>query len=234
MKAVQVRDYGGSDMLALADMDIPQPGDGEALVNISRAGINFIDVYMRSGVFKNSTTYPNVPPFTPGMEAAGVIEATGPGVEDIKPGDRVAYCLSMGGYAEYACVPAWKLFKVPDGVPLDVAAALQLQGMTAHYLTHSLYPLKDVDSCLIHAGAGGMGQLAIQLAKMRGARPAGPGRGRIGVFHPPAPGRLYPDATSPARVLARPVPSLWRRPPHRHPRPQHSTLAKAGLIVYIL
>ncbi|HJO75286.1 MAG TPA: quinone oxidoreductase [Rhodospirillales bacterium] len=174
MKAVQVRGYGGSDMLALADVAVPDIGDGEALVKISHAGVNFIDVYMRSGVFKNSTTYPNVPPFTPGMEAAGVVEDVGASVdssvEDIKPGDRVAYCLSLGGYAEYASIPAWKLVKVPDAVPLDVAAALQLQGMTAHYLTHSLYPLKDGDSCLIHAGAGGMGQLAIQLAKMRGAK----------------------------------------------------------------
>ncbi len=169
MKAVQVRDYGGSEMLALADVAVPDLGEGEALVRISVAGINFIDVYMRTGVFRKSTTYPNVPPFTPGMEAAGVIEAVGPGVEDIRPGDRVAYCLSLGGYAEYAAVPVWKLVKVPDGVPLDIAAALQLQGMTAHYLTRSLYPLKEGDSCLIHAGAGGMGQLAIQLAKMQGA-----------------------------------------------------------------
>ena len=169
MKAFQVQGYGGSDMLAQADVPVPEVGDGEALVKISRAGINFIDVYMRSGIFKNSTTYPNVPPFTPGMEAAGVVEAVGPGVKNVGPGDRVAYCLSLGGYAEYACVSAWKLVTVPDAVPLEVAAALQLQGMTAHYLTHSLYPLKEGDSCLIHAGAGGMGQLAIQLAKMRGA-----------------------------------------------------------------
>lgn len=169
MKAVQVRDYGGSDMLTLDDIAIPNLSEGEALVRIACAGINFIDIYMRSGVFKNSTTYPNTPPFTPGMEAAGVVEAVGAGVENIKPGDRVAYCLSLGGYAEYAAVPAWKLVKVPDDIPLDIAAALQLQGMTAHYLTHSLYPLKKGDSCLIHAGAGGMGQLAIQLAKMRGA-----------------------------------------------------------------
>jgi len=169
MKAVQVRAYGGSDMLAVADVVVPDISDGEALVKIEFAGINFIDVYMRSGVFKKSTTYPNTPPFTPGMEAAGVVEAVGAGVDHLKPGDRAAYCLSLGSYAQYAAVPAWKLVKVPDAVPLDVACALQLQGMTAHYLTHSLYPLKDGDSCLIHAGAGGMGQLAIQLAKMRGA-----------------------------------------------------------------
>ena len=170
MKAVQVRDYGTSDQLALADVEIPEPGEGEALVRVHRAGINFIDVYMRSGVFRDSVTYPNAPPFTPGMEGAGVVEAVGAGVEAVKPGDRVAWCLDLGSYAEYAAVAAWKLTKVPDGVPMDVACALQLQGMTAHYLTHSLFPLAEGHTCLIHAGAGGMGQLAIQLAKMRGAR----------------------------------------------------------------
>jgi NADPH2:quinone reductase len=174
MKAIQVQDYGASDMLALAEVETPGLEDGEALVRISHAGINFIDVYMRSGVFKSSRTYRNSPPFTPGMEAAGIVEAVGAGVDSgvdgIKPGDRVAYCLSLGSYAEFAAVPAWKLIKVPKGVAMDAACALQLQGMTAHYLTHSLYPLKDGDSCLIHAGAGGMGQLAIQMAKIRGAK----------------------------------------------------------------
>ena len=174
MKAIQVQDYGASDMLALAEVETPGLEDGEALVRISHAGINFIDVYMRAGIFKSSRTYQNSPPFTPGMEAAGIVEAVGAGVDSgvdgIKPGDRVAYCLSLGSYAEFAAVPAWKLIKVPAAVPMGIAAALQLQGMTAHYLTHSLYPLKDGDSCLIHAGAGGMGQLAIQMAKIRGAQ----------------------------------------------------------------
>ncbi len=174
MKAIQVRDYGASDMLAPAEVETPGLEDGEALVRISHAGINFIDVYMRSGVFKSSRTYQNSPPFTPGMEGAGVVEAVGAGVDSgvdgIKPGDRVAYCLNLGSYAEFAAVPAWKLVKIPAEVPLDVACALQLQGMTAHYLTHSLFPLAEGHTCLIHAGAGGMGQLAIQLAKMRGAR----------------------------------------------------------------
>ncbi len=170
MKAIQVQDYGGSDMLALIEVETPGLEDGEALVRISHAGINFIDTYMRGGIFKKSTTYKNQPPFTPGMEGAGIVEAVGPGVDGIKPGDRVAYCLDLGSYAEFAAVPAWKLIKVPADVPMDIATALQLQGMTAHYLTHSLYPLKDGDSCLIHAGAGGMGQLAIQMAKIRGAQ----------------------------------------------------------------
>ncbi len=170
MKAIQVQDYGGSDQLVLADVPQPEPAEGEALLRTAYAGINFIDVYMRGGIFKKSTTYKNQPPFTPGMEGAGVVEAVGPGVEGLKPGDEVAYCLELGSYAELAAVPAWKLVPVPENVPLDIATALQLQGMTAHYLTHSLYPLKDGDSCLIHAGAGGMGQLAIQMAKIRGAQ----------------------------------------------------------------
>ena len=170
MKAIQVRDYGDSDQLALAEVETPALSDGEALVRISYAGINFIDTYMRGGIFKKSTTYKNQPPFTPGMEGAGVIEALGPGVKNLQSGDRVAYCLNLGSYAEFAVVPAWKLVKIPADVPMDVATALQLQGMTAHYLTHSLFPLAEGHTCLIHAGAGGMGQLAIQLAKMRGAR----------------------------------------------------------------
>ena len=169
MKAIQVMNYGGSDELALADVAIPEPGEGEALVRMGMAGVNFIDVYMRTGIFKRSVTYENAPPFTPGMEGAGIIEKVGPGVDNVTAGDQVAYCLNLGSYAEFAAVPAWKLVKVPDGIPLDIATALQLQGSTAHYLTHSLYPLKEGDSCLVHAGAGGLGQLVIQLAKARGA-----------------------------------------------------------------
>ena len=169
MKAIQIAEYGGSDTLVMADVAAPEPGEGEALVKIAYAGVNFIDIYMRGGVFRKLETYPNKPPFTPGMEGAGTVEAVGPGVDNVAEGDTVGYCLEVGSYAEYAVVPAWKLVKVPADVPLDVATALQLQGMTAHYLTHSLFPLAEGHTCLIHAGAGGMGQLAIQLAKMRGA-----------------------------------------------------------------
>ena len=169
MKAIRIAEYGGSETLVLGDVDAPEPGEGEALIKIAYAGVNFIDVYMRSGLFKKLDTYPNKPPFTPGMEGAGTVEAVGPGVYTVAVGDTVAYCLEVGSYAELAVVPAWKLVRVPDGVPLDIATALQLQGMTAHYLTHSLFPLAEGHTCLIHAGAGGMGQLAIQLAKMRGA-----------------------------------------------------------------
>ena len=169
MKAIRIAEYGGSETLVLGDVDAPEPGEGEALVKIAYAGVNFIDVYMRGGVFKKLDTYPNEPPFTPGMEGAGTVEAFGPGVDNVAVGDTVAYCLEVGSYAELAVVPAWKLVKVPEGVPLDIATALQLQGMTAHYLTHSLFPLAEGHTCLTHAGAGGMGQLAVQLAKMRGA-----------------------------------------------------------------
>lgn len=156
-------------MLALIDVPVPDPGEGEARVRLIHAGVNFIDTYMRSGLFRNSTTYSQRPPMTLGMEGAGTVDALGPGVRNVAPGDRVAYCVNLGSYAEYAVVPAWKLVKVPEDIPLDIATALQLQGSTAHYLTHSLYPLKDGDSCLIQAGAGGLGQLLIQLAKARGA-----------------------------------------------------------------
>jgi len=170
MKAIQIKEYGGSDTLGLAEVPEPEPGEGEALIKIAYAGVNFIDVYMRDGVFRKLETYPNKPPFTPGMEGAGVVEAIGPGVTEVVEGDAVGYCLEVGSYAQYAVVPVWKLVKVPADVPMDIATALQLQGMTAHYLTHSLFPLAEGHTCLIHAGAGGMGQLAIQLAKMRGAR----------------------------------------------------------------
>ncbi|MGH6661253.1 MAG: quinone oxidoreductase family protein [Rhodospirillales bacterium] len=169
MQAIQVREYGSSARLVLAEVPVPKPRPGEALVRIGRAGVNFIDVYMRTGVFKKSATYRNKPPFTPGMEGGGWVAGLGPGVAGLKEGDAVAYCLELGSYADYAVVPAWKLVKVPKEVPMDIATALQLQGMTAHYLTDSLFPLKPGHSCLVQAGAGGLGQLVIQLAKARGA-----------------------------------------------------------------
>ena len=132
MKAIQISEYGGSDALVMADVAAPEPGEGEALVKIAYAGVNFIDIYMRGGVFRKLETYPNKPPFTPGMEGAGTVEAVGPGVTEVAEGDTVGYCLEVGSYAEYAIVPAWKLVKVPADVPLDVATALQLQVITAH------------------------------------------------------------------------------------------------------
>lgn len=170
MKAIRVHAYGGSDELKFGDAPDPKPGPGEALVKVSHAGINFIDVYVRSGVYKESETYRNAPPFVPGMEGGGVVEAVGDGVSHVKPGDRVGWCLVLGSYAELAVVPAWRLVKIPEEVDMAVGVTLQLQGCTAHYLSHSLYELGAGKSCLVHAGAGGVGQLLTQIAKLRGAR----------------------------------------------------------------
>jgi NADPH2:quinone reductase len=169
MQAIRVQDYGGPDQLRLGDVPAPEPKSGEVLVKLSYAGVNFIDVYMRSGVFKRSDTYAQTPPMVIGMEGAGQVAELGEGVTDFTVGDTVAYCIELGSYAEYAVVPAWKLVKVPQSIPLDIATALQLQGSTAHYLSHSLFPLAPGHTCLIHAGAGGLAQLLIQLAKIRGA-----------------------------------------------------------------
>ncbi len=171
MKAIRVNAYGGADELVLEEqVDIPTPGPGEALIKIEYAGINFIDVYVRGGVYQRSETYKNSPPFVPGMEGGGVIEAVGDGVENVSTGDRVAYCLVLGSYAEYVVVPAWRLVKVPATVAMPDAVTLMLQGMTAHYLSHSLYTLGPGKTALVHAGAGGVGQLLTQIATLRGAR----------------------------------------------------------------
>jgi len=170
MKAIQVRGYGGAEELVEWELEVPEPGAGEALLRITHAGVNFIDIYTRQGVYRHSKTYPNSPPFVPGMEATGVVEAVGDGVEHLKSGARVAYCLSLGAYAEYAVVPAWRLVSVPDGLDPAIAVSLMLQGCTAHYLTHSLFALEAGQVCLVHAAAGGVGQLLLQLARIRGAR----------------------------------------------------------------
>ena len=170
MQAVQIANYGGAEQLHLADVPVPEPGKGEALVQLAYAGVNFIDVYMREGHYRHSATYGTPLPFTLGMEGGGTVAAVGSQVQGIKAGDRVAYCLSRGSYAQYAVVPAWKLVGVSQSVPLDVATTLMLQGCTAHYLSHSLFRLEPGHSCLVHAGAGGVGQLLIQLARLRGAR----------------------------------------------------------------
>lgn len=170
MKAISVAMFGGPEVLRLAEVDPPRPGPGEALVRIACAGINFIDVYMRNGSYARSHTYKTPLPMVIGMEGAGTVVELGAGVTDLKVGDTVAYCLARGSYAELAVVPAWRLSRVPPDVPLPVATTLMLQGCTAHYLTHSAFPLGPGHTCLIHAGAGGVGQLVIQLAKLRGAR----------------------------------------------------------------
>lgn len=170
MRAIQVRRYGGPEELVEWEIGRPDPGPGEALVRISHAGVNFTDIYTRQGVYRHSRTYRNQPPFVPGMEATGVVESVGDGVENVAAGDRVAYCLSLGAYAEYAVVSAWRLVVVPEALPPTVAVSLMLQGCTAHYLTHSLFALQSGQTCLVHAAAGGVGQLLLQLARLRGAR----------------------------------------------------------------
>jgi NADPH2:quinone reductase len=167
MKAVFVETPGGVENLKYAELPKPTPGPGQALVKIAAAGVNFIDIYFRTGL------YPAPPPVVLGNEGAGTVEAVGPDVTNVAPGDRVAYAMARGSYAEYAVVPAWQLVKIPASVDFQTAAAAMLQGMTAHYLTHSTYPLKPGDSCLIHAAAGGVGLVLVQMAKMRGARVIG-------------------------------------------------------------
>ena len=164
MKAIQVDQVGGPEKMRLAEVPTPAPGSGQTLVKIAAAGVNFIDVYFRTGL------YPSPLPVTLGSEGAGTVEAVGAGVTEVAPGDRVAYAMVRGSYAEYAVVPAWQLVKIPDGVDFQTAAAAMLQGMTAHYLTHSTFALKPGDTCLVHAAAGGAGGLIVQMAKMRGAR----------------------------------------------------------------
>lgn len=167
MKAVFVETPGGPENLKYADIPTPQPGPGQALVKIAASGVNFIDIYFRIGLYKAD------PPIMIGNEGAGTVEAVGSGVTEVQPGDRVAYAMQRGSYAEYAVVPAWQLVKIPDTVDFNTAAAAMLQGMTAHYLTHSTYQLKAGDRCLVHAAAGGVGLLLVQMAKMLGAHVVG-------------------------------------------------------------
>ncbi len=165
MKAIRVREYGKPDVMQFEDIPVPSPGAGEAVVKVEAAGVNFIDIYFRSGLSKAAQL-----PFTPGFEASGIVSAVGEGVTEVKAGDRVAYAMTPGSYAEFALAPAWKLVKLPDNVDFKLGAAIMLQGMTAHYLTHSTFPLKPGQSALVHAGAGGVGLLLIQVAKKLGAR----------------------------------------------------------------
>ncbi len=164
MKAIQVKAPGGPEAMELVDVPKPQPGPKDALVKIAVSGVNFIDVYFRIGLYKAPL------PITLGNEAAGTVESVGAEVAGLAVGQRVAYAMARGSYAEYAVVPAWQLVPIPDHVDFPTAAAAMLQGMTAHYLTHSTWPLKSGDTCLVHAAAGGAGGLTVQMAKMLGAR----------------------------------------------------------------
>jgi len=164
MKAIQILEAGGPEVLQLADLPIPQPGPGQVLIRVEATGVNFIEIYFRKGQYKASF------PLVPGSEAAGTVEEVGPGVQGFASGDLVASVSVMGSYAEYALVPAAQLVKVPEDLSPEKAAAAMLQGMTAHYLAFSTFPLKAGDTALVHAGAGGVGLLLTQIAARIGAR----------------------------------------------------------------
>ena len=164
MRALEITQTGGPEVMVLRELPTPEPGAGQALMQIEACGVNFIDVYQREGRYA-------VPlPFVPGQEAAGTVIAVGADVSAVKVGDRVAWCHVMGTYAEYAVAPLAKLIAIPDSITTKQAAGAMLQGMTAHYLAHSTYAIQDGDTVLIHAGAGGVGLLLIQMAKRLGAR----------------------------------------------------------------
>ena len=167
MKAIRVHAPGAADVMKFEDVPEPQPKAGEAVVKVDAAGLNYIDVYQRSGLYKLDM------PLTLGLEAGGTVTAVGAGVTDVKVGDKVAYTGVPGAYAQYATVPAARLVVLPQGVSTKQGAAIMLQGMTAHYLACSTYPLKKGDACLVHAAAGGVGLILCQIARLRGARVIG-------------------------------------------------------------
>lgn len=162
MRAVRIHEHGGPEVLRYEGVPVPEPGRGEARVEVEAIGLNFLDTYHRTGLYKVTL------PFTPGSEAAGVVDAVGPEVTEVSPGDRVAFAMSPGAYAEYAVVPAWRLVPLAEAIDFRTAAAVMVQGMTVHYLTHTTYPLKRGETVLIHAAGGGTGQLLVQVAKRLG------------------------------------------------------------------
>ncbi|HYH46017.1 MAG TPA: alcohol dehydrogenase catalytic domain-containing protein, partial [Thermoanaerobaculia bacterium] len=165
MQAIRIQEHGGPEVLRHEEVPDLAPGPHQALVRLAAIGVNFIDVYFRTGLYK-----PAGLPFTPGQEGAGTVEAIGEGVTEVAPGDRVAWTGVQGSYAELAVVPADRLVKLPKGLDFRQGAAALLQGMTAHYLACSTYTLKPGDTCLVHAAAGGVGLLLCQIARLRGAR----------------------------------------------------------------
>jgi NADPH2:quinone reductase len=164
MKAIRVHSLGGPDVLKYEDVAEPAPKGGEAVVRVEAAGVNFIDIYQRMGVYKLQL------PVTLGLEGSGTVQSIGEGVSGLKVGDRVAWTSIQGAYAQLSAVPADRLVILPAGVTTKQGAAMMLQGMTAHYLACSTYPLTPGEACLVHAGAGGVGLLLTQVAKLRGAR----------------------------------------------------------------
>ena len=167
MKAIRISQHGGSEVLSLDDIETPEPGDGQVRIAIEAAGVNFIDTYHRTGL------YPLDLPLTLGLEGAGTVNAIGAGVSDLSEGDQVAWKSVSGSYAEQVIANEADVVKIPAGVATKTAAAVMLQGLTAHYLSNSTYPIQEGDTCLIHAAAGGVGLLLVQMAKMRGARVIG-------------------------------------------------------------
>ena len=165
MKAIRIHKHGGPEVLVFEDAPVPEAAPGEAIVQIHVAGVNFVDTYSRSGLYK-----PPALPYVLGSEAAGVVTAVGAGVDSVRVGDRVAYAMSLGSYAEVAAVPAWKLAPLPATLDFKAGAAIMLQGMTAHYLCYSTYALRSGDVALVHAGAGGVGQLLIQIIRFLGGK----------------------------------------------------------------
>lgn len=164
MRAIRVHAYGGPEVLTIDDIPLPEPGAGQIRLKVEATGVNFIEIYQRTGAYSGTL------PFTPGAEAAGTVDAVGDGVNDLHIGDRVATVNALGSYAEFALVPAERTIPIPDGVDTHTAAAAMLQGMTAHYLTYSTFPLKAGDTAIVHAAAGGVGLLITQIATQIGAR----------------------------------------------------------------
>ena len=168
MKAIQIDRYGGPEVIVRRNLPVPTPGPGEVLIRLAWSGINFMDIHTRQGKYAGSRTYPQVMPTTLGIEGAGTVEGLGEGVVEFASGDRVAYCLSWGSYAEFAVVPAWRVVPVPDALPLERAAASMFHGLTAHYLAHDLGRFAPGVTCLVHSASGGIGQLLVQLgARMK-------------------------------------------------------------------
>ena len=169
MRAIRIEQYGGPEVLRRVEIDVPSPGPGEVLVRVACAGVNFMDIHTRQGKYRNSHTYPVRAPCTLGMEGAGEVVGVGAAVTAIHPGDRVAWCISWGAYAEYAVVPAQRVARMPPTISYELAAAAIFQGSTAHYLIDDVAQLRPGNTCLVHAASGGIGQILVQLAKRRGA-----------------------------------------------------------------
>ena len=167
MKAIRISQYGGAEVLSFEDVDVADPGEGQVRITVEAAGVNFIDTYHRTGL------YPLNLPLTLGLEGAGIVNAVGAGVSDLTEGDRVAWKSVEGSYAEQVVADVAEVVKIPSDVATKTAAAVMLQGLTSHYLVNSTYPIRDGDTCLVHAAAGGVGLLLVQMAKMRGAQVIG-------------------------------------------------------------